>query len=568
MLRYLASKPFPLLVLVLVLASAPAWRKPESPAIEPVPADGFDLIVVKKGTNEPVGDVVVSIVDITTITTAQSLTWFADGEVADTHQRLGRSFRTDEHGLTRLPFPVWRAAIRATHGDLVGERTVDAWSREELPPIRLELERDLVQRVKVVDAHGRACANVSVALRTGEESNRGTFTTARTGPDGIAGLMHVQRVFENKRFNVEPRVELDIHSLPGTNRGIALAALSSEPLELVLPDAGSVRVRVKGPHGSALSGPLQAYINVLPTEKNVERSGDHMPLTVDDAGVGTALFTNVGIGLELNVMAFPGASRTPSFGNTHYAARDFEGPKRAGEEIVVDIQFDSFKPDRGQRLAWPGADEGPLVATGIVRDPGGKPVPGATIRYLHREKVKGQERTKWNASPSQDLSWTDDDGRFDLHLMSDAPVEEMAVYSVCEGYVATLPLPFARGAKLEMVLLPEGVVCGALKVDPGANLDGLEIALEYPDPTEHTRWLRDVKPFGRYPFGVGLDRPRFGLGERFEWVGLPAGEVVVRIGMKGAVQPLAAIAGIEVVAGQVTRDPRLQAIDLRGKLPK
>jgi hypothetical protein len=563
------------LFLTLLAFPITAHARQDTPAVEPAPADGVDVIVVKRGSGEALPGALVSFLDTSDRSSWQVLD---DTNDAAEYAQSGRHYRADESGRTRVPFTDLTASVRAASGEWIGRRTIDMWDAGETLPLRIEAEIEQSQAVLAVDADGRPRAGLRVAVTVDGGDERSVFVAATTGADGIARLPHMQRLFCPNPTFTGPRVAFDYATQRGRNPGVPLERLTSEPVRLVVPMAGSLRVRAKGPKGAPLSGPVHVSFIILPFEK--QAGSDARLMTIDAAGKAEAFFPLVGLCDSIEVLAFPGPARSYT-GQLHAARREIAGPKRTGHEVTVDLEFPTFEPwtpDTPQAPPWRLVTRGTTLLKGRVLDAEGRPVPRAAVGCVERV-VEDARATPpviaWHRVQGVLPVTTGANGSFDLFRRDPEPdptepeAEPEAIHGQrpdlrvtvqCPGYVTPAPIALLRGGPVDIRLAREARLVGRLHDPSWAGLEHASIQLEYEESTEHTQWLV-LGP--KLAPGHGPGDARRGLGGRFEWNGLPPGKVKVTIQRADAAQPSLEITGIEIAAGQIVADARLADLDLR-----
>jgi len=194
----------------------------------------------------------------------------------------------------------------------------------------------------------------------------------------------------------------------------------------------------------------------------------------------------------------------------------------------------------------------PLLASGLVRDAAGHPVPGATIALFEKfNQGEDPEDFGWNFA-GLDYTYSDDTGAFEVR--SDLPPAEYALRAQMRGYADRGVLRFEHGARgLVCVLDAACTLSTRMEVDPSIPLDRLSVELTYPgagrEATSYARWSARPDPRGRIDF---------------EDLRPGDASLVVRTGHYA--QPLIEVRDLALEAGRPCADPRLAPLDLRGKL--
>jgi len=574
-MRLLAVRAF---VLALLLHAAAVAQETVAPSFDEPPADGIEIVVVAADTQAVLAGATVAFVDISGLSGHEVEARLATAFTPGTREPGVLWLRADGAGRTRVPHTLERSALRATHGDRAGSRTIDCWSTGEHEPLPVRAEVVVSQQVLVVDTAGAPRAGVPVAISVKQGAGRSRISSAPTGPDGVARFEGLQWVFRPQAEVLEAFAELGFLTLRAGNPGVRLKKITAEPLKLVLPDTGSLRVRVRGPKGAPLTGPVHVELSLLPLRDDGPTPSDDRPLTLDAEGVGTAHFPFVGLRTRFRVSAYPGRSSGYDGSTPHVVSREVKGPERVGQAIEVELEFPSFEPAAAApQFLLPFVVEGERLVTGLVLDGAGRPAVGAVVAYrehtLPEENAPlGVPRRDWVASTFVPEARTDGSGRFELFLANHGAGEptwqvlaagarpvDWHVIANLDGHVPAAPVPFERGQDLKIRLEKEALVIGRLLLDPGVDPRSYEVRLAYEEPDERLSWLDARTEMA----GEGPGSAQYGLGGRFRWRGLAAGRVRVTVSGAGGAGTLYELDGLEVGAGAVVVDPRLAAIDLR-----
>lgn len=194
---------------------------------------------------------------------------------------------------------------------------------------------------------------------------------------------------------------------------------------------------------------------------------------------------------------------------------------------------------------------GERLAAGRVEDPSGAPVSGARVAVQVSKEWAGD--TPWfERRPDLDAT-TDERGAFEVRGALESQTLRLVPSFEEEGYVGD-PQEVSSGATGVVLRLGRaGSVAGRVLVDEGVALAPLSVQLH---------------PASGFPGDRGVRRSVGSLREEgtFALQGLYPGpyDLVVRVRESG--EELASIEGLVVPAGAPSPDPRLAAIDLRGKL--
>ncbi len=173
-----------------------------------------------------------------------------------------------------------------------------------------------------------------------------------------------------------------------------------------------------------------------------------------------------------------------------------------------------------------------LAAAGVVDEPDGRPVAGATVVL----------RTADGAVLAEVV--TGDDGRFALRHPG-AP-DDLRVQARSGRHLHAPPRACRAGTeRLRLTLNPAGGVAGRVLLDAAVDPTGVELLV-----------------------GQGRRQRTVAVGDdgRFEAWGFATGTCTVRVRLAGQVETLERIARIPVRCGERTVDPRLDPIDLRARI--
>ena len=189
----------------------------------------------------------------------------------------------------------------------------------------------------------------------------------------------------------------------------------------------------------------------------------------------------------------------------------------------------------------------PRVASGYVVDEKGAPIRGARLRLF--EPPTGDElgKGRWNRVRSADAT-SGVHGEFEIHALLESA--QLALEARHDLYRAPRRLEFPSGATdLELCMIGVGGLAGRFLLDPGIARPQLGFHLQSRDTntpaTIHQRLLEDGS---------------------FELRRIMRGRYDLQIRLKTEGETLITVPELEVRAAETTRDPRLSAIDLRGRL--
>lgn len=298
--------------------------------------------VLRQDTREPLPHAAVDVLEPRPEQERElSEAFFTGTKPDDLFARYGKRYTADARGEVRVPQPSEFAVFAGARDDLYG---VARWNRGEASEgaaLELELAPDPVVRIRVRDERGTPVPGVPVSIRLGGNNNF-SFDVARqpTGPEGIAEFRHVAaftRVvtpFESADFLAALAVLLP----QPVSFKFDFAQLPAEPIELVLPPTGSVRVRLLDVDGKAYAARQLVALSIA--RSNPEDDDDFLAPGMPgfDAAVaiaegGAVSYPFVGLGLMLQASAqFPEA---PKASQARAA-----GPQRAGEAVEFELRRD------------------------------------------------------------------------------------------------------------------------------------------------------------------------------------------------------------------------------------
>jgi len=212
-----------------------------------------------------------------------------------------------------------------------------------------------------------------------------------------------------------------------------------------------------------------------------------------------------------------------------------------GRSARVDITgpFPPGRTDMGDLVLSPE----PLIAEGTVIDESGQPVAGASVVVEAWKQVRAYSASDFEPGLFVDEE-TGEDGTFAVYGPTSAT--HMRV-SIDDQRLRASPLELPVGTRgIEIVAKRSGGIAGQLLVDPGVKANALELRLRLESESRTSK--------GK---GIADDG-------HFQLDGLLPGTYAFSVMAVGHM--LVEIPGIEVMPGEVTQDPRLAALDLRGRL--
>jgi hypothetical protein len=602
--------------------------RPAAPrTIESIPLEqGVQVLVRTKSTGEPVPGALVCAFDWCDYD--EDLAAQLDCDSYDQEafaEQFGRWFQADSGGLAVVPRP-WRGTIvQASHAGLWGQAEIQPGAGE---PVPIELVPDPELRVRVVDEDGRPVAGVRTCLLIeGENWGWPARVALSEEPGGIAVLRHVSPSLGPYPAN-RASIALAEPLLEVVKAALDPARWPSEPVELLLPPTGSLEIRIEDEDGALFDG--VAWATLTRKSPSAAPGGEppadldfYLPIRG-----GRRLVSHVSPGVALSVSAWsqafdalheecagpsrPGErvtlvlqieSPTPvlvarilrdgelvrgarlrivqlvrsfdgTYGRSELSARtDAEGRMRlsvqgGAEGHVSRRSLDlRIRPDHGEAGPWADVElparlergttdlgdialvEPPLLVAGRVVDEAGRGIAGAGISLAAAADVSaGAGATGWIEMPQEGLS-TQRDGSFEVR--GTPPAGDLQVSVWHERFGSPEPRLVPVGTRdLELVLPGAGSIAGRVLAEPEVMGVGIDVLAHGADENQG-----NVR-------GASLDRAT----GAFEIQGLAPGPYALTAQVENGGPQLAPAADLVVEAGRVTRDPRFDPLDLRGKV--
>ncbi len=191
----------------------------------------------------------------------------------------------------------------------------------------------------------------------------------------------------------------------------------------------------------------------------------------------------------------------------------------------------------------------PVAAEGIVLDEKGNPIPRATVTpSFPAPRAEEGSEAPWPRCRLGPVR-SDEGGRFVLR--GECEADRIALAAEKGGLVGD-PVLVQTGARgVELVLGAAGAIEGKVLLDPSL-LGAMLLVQAVPDPP-------DPAAGGAPTGGPGI----VGRDGRFSLPGLRPGRYSVRVVYAASAGELGKVESVEVRAGEATRDPRLDPLDLR-----
>ncbi|MCA8947913.1 MAG: carboxypeptidase regulatory-like domain-containing protein [Planctomycetes bacterium] len=244
----------------------------------------------------------------------------------------------------------------------------------------------------------------------------------------------------------------------------------------------------------------------------------------------------------------PGGSRSYQWKALH--------PDGSGH-VRVSLALDQRIPPTGLDLGDVVLDHGELLVAGTVLGPDDRPIAGARIRVRHRTLVG--DREFWPDATTSGTERTGEDGRFFAfvaHGEAD-PGSSLRIQASCDGFVATADQEVVRGAtNVILVLSRAGAVAGSIALGEGQTAADFVLLIR-----------GEVPPAGAtQPMSRASSIRHDGT---FEVSELAPGSYTLSVRRSGAAArwqrpPPAEVGGLQIVAGETCRDPRIQRIEIAG----
>jgi hypothetical protein len=571
------------------------------PAIEAPLASGIAVRVVLGRSDEPVPLAVVAYAEFKSLRDASVLEVRAKGSPLESRVWNVKRYRADPDGVVLLPRTHRFAHAFCEHGDLWGWVELESEPRYEAIPLRLMPDADVA--VRVVSGRARAAvAGAEVALRYEvDPESVETLATAFTDASGLARFLHIRQYTSYYWAHTE-KIRVELAGVFAGDEGIEIDPADVPPLvELEAGVLTALDVSIVGLDGRPVQEAVQVIVglgsapeNAIKAVSSVAYGGrvafEQLGPTLDVALVGrtrhgartavvealtapnhggripvTLVLSSAGPRVTGRLLTPDGApvverdlvvllgdaaalarvvadSRTDADGRFELSS----GMLSSNEAMTVRLTLKEDAPDLAKTLTLDAPVVGerdlgdlrlervPLLISGRVVDDGGSPVAEA--------RVSNRPRPSFGAV--LDAAPTGADGGF-------------ALYGVCAGEIglhAAHPLyapaeqfavPGARD--VELVLHATGAIGGGVLLDEEWLCDFTEVRAR---PMGADEWTENA----------WVERPGDFVLER-----LRPGKWAVSIVMEDEGDVGVVVADVEVVAGRMTRDPRLRAVDLRGK---
>ncbi len=244
----------------------------------------------------------------------------------------GLRYRSNEEGIVRIP-PVKEQPLLLARTE---ESFALRWNLElGQSEWLIELEKELIVRVRVVDRDGVPQAEVPVALRMIHERYTYDINSIKTAQDGVAVVRGINAYLDSLdqtggELMVGLGMILDSESSqdPDCQQTLDEDLLSRGETELILPPTGSVRIRLLDQEDEPF---LDEAFGMLQEQETGNSRTLGRNTNYHQADQGFIDIPHVGLGLDLKC--------TVRFGNASFGEDlDFSGPTLAGEQVEIEMR--------------------------------------------------------------------------------------------------------------------------------------------------------------------------------------------------------------------------------------
>lgn len=211
-------------------------------------------------------------------------------------------------------------------------------------PVDVIMHVDRVLRIRVTTPGGDPIAGVPIALRQKTSARPVTYQqklTETEAPDGIGYFEHVQRRFEMSGAGWHATFGFPLLELPTIL--VSNGPQPKEPVDLVLPGAGSVEVRVRDENGKPVSNAdsLGLSVEAFPDAARAQAIWTADPWSRPQLHAdGVARLPWMGLGLHLRVTA----KATSAESERKPVVVDCFGPVTDGENIICTVTVPAEAP--------------------------------------------------------------------------------------------------------------------------------------------------------------------------------------------------------------------------------
>jgi hypothetical protein len=489
-------------------------------------------------------------------------------------------------------------------------------SRNELatpstaPPTEDSADPSLI--IQVCDHAGTPLAAVPVALRASDGVKSATLWRGQTaGADGLARVPRPRALLQKSTGPAAAIVALPIRPVPMAR--LDREALPTGPVQLTLPPTGQVIAWIDDlpadqaeavtvtitatrteaevgleasvhPHHGAATFPFVSLglSLVVRARREGQNEGDRVPV-IGPTGAGEVVHVHLRVnpaddrvvllmhlqdqaGHALGKRHVAVSLELRGHGSISSSGFDLDADGAGVLRLVTDENFRTL-PERSLRLrsqaeaagettealvTVPGAlaagenDLGvvtllppPLVCAGMVVDRAGKPIADADLRVFAQPAGNGGRDPQEVRGVS---GHSDGTGRFTMR--GSTPRSDLLLTATATGYLPRNDVPFLPGAEgLRLELDAAAALAGSVQLDEVVEAPDVLVELTAGSDRRNAR----VQVNGR-------------LGE-FRFDSVPPGIATVAVRLVGEPTGLL-LSGLQLPPGEVTRDPRLQEVDL------
>jgi hypothetical protein len=594
------------------------------PATTEKPAEGIRVRVLDRESGLPVRAATLRFASNSAVVThdPHRPMWFPS--IEESLEGVNTTSITDERGEATLPALELPALADARLGNRWGGARIDERSPR---PVLIEIALDRAIEIQVVDGAGHSVDGAKVAIiNCPGNGPRSEAWRGRTGADGLARVRHFDTCFKLVPGR-HACAALDILANDLESVEIDPNALPKDPIRLTMPPTGSVEVETVEEGSTPILVEHLQLGNAAHLDSKGQPAWTGGQRWPDRIEPGRAEFAYVGLGLEIYATApFPGfppssaRAHGPRVPGEHVKMRydlghgypvlvlhlvdehraalsnqdvqvlfhvgyargsyDSNSEERTDERGVIHVRMltDATKEIRGT-LVLRVTSSGPnskasarvevpselvdgdndvgvavltppeLLVAGTVVDDRGEPVSRA---YVSAESRAVSASDRWEAC--RDLNDVcDEHGAFELRGVKPGPV--LRVRANDRQHAQGEPVDAPAGAHDLRVVLPRGASLeGSVLLDTSLRCDDLSV--------------RIARAGASGPSSTNFDQHDRGSvrpDATFSLSSLRAGDVDVEIRsrVEHEREPLVVIEHVILQAGETSRDPRLEHVDVR-----
>ena len=213
------------------------------------------------------------------------------------------------------------------------------------------------------------------------------------------------------------------------------------------------------------------------------------------------------------------------------------------EHLEASIPLPPFLPPGTTELGDIRLRAQRVLAEGKVQDPQGKPLEGVELNLFPPETQPP------GSSPREHFFLSSESGKSgEFRIYGSLSFRKYRLRAWKDGWFQDKEKTIFPGAKnVKIVLRKGGSAAASFLLDKGVSLQGARVFLE-----KEAESRRRFDPLWK--------------GNHVSWKGLPGGRMTLKVLLPASPFPILEIPGISVEWGKRTSDPRLEKIDLRGKI--